>query len=237
MCWRNPFDASEELVVLSSGRVADVNVKQDLLKAKEKGRQALQSFINERLVRNSKGFFDKLTKLKLGSFRDVQKKTSLQAGGRSIIIRADRNLFARLLVIGQSRKVDLRELLTFELGPLPWSLASFDGSLAKTNKAALPKLLEDGVEYLESLPVPTTAYIIDAMALLQSLVKIPDRFGSLAEMVMKRILAVAGQATRVDFVADQYPVISIKNIERDKRGSNGQLMVDISSPQQLCPRQ
>lgn len=31
--------------------------------------------------------------------------------------------------------MDLRELLTHELGPLPWSLASFDGLLAKTNKA------------------------------------------------------------------------------------------------------
>ena len=80
---------------------------------------------------------------------------------------------ARLLVIGQSRKVDLRELLTFELGPLPWSLASLDGMLAKTNKATLSKLLENEVECVESLPNPTTAYIIGAMALLQSLVKIP----------------------------------------------------------------
>lgn len=56
-------------------------------------------------------------------------------------------------------------------------------------------------------------------------------------MVMKHLLAVVGQATRIDFVADQYPDISIKNTERDKRGSKGQLEVDVSSPQQLCPRQ
>ena len=113
--WRNPFEASDELVVLSSGRVADENVKQDLLTAKEKGRLAFQTFVNERLVTNAKGFFDTFTKLKLGSFRDAQKKTSVKAGTKNIIIKADRNLFARLLVIGQSRKVDLRELLTLSL--------------------------------------------------------------------------------------------------------------------------
>ena len=44
-----------------------------------------------------------------------------------------------------------------ELGPLPWSLASFNESLAKTNKAALPKLLENGVDSLQHLPVQTSA--------------------------------------------------------------------------------
>ena len=109
--------------------------------------------------------------------------------------------------------------------------------LAKTNKPTLSKLLENEVECLESLPNPTTAYIIDAMALLQSLVKIPERFALLAEMLMKRVIAVAGRAVRIDFVADQYPDVSIRNTERDKRGSTGKLMITISSPQQMCPRQ
>ena len=70
--------------------------------------------------------------------------------------------------------MDLRQLLVQELGPLPWSLALFDGALVKTNKAALPKLLEDGVESLQCLPAQTTAVIIDAMAMLQTLNKIPE---------------------------------------------------------------
>ena len=48
------------------------------------------------------------------------------------------------------------------------------------------------------------------MAILQMLSKIPDRFSDLAEMVFNRILLQAGEATRVDFVGDQYPEISIK---------------------------
>lgn len=133
--WRNPFEPSEELLSLSSGYVANESMKQDLLMAKEKGTTSLTSFVEERLVTNPTGFFETLPKLKLGSFCDAWKKTSLTAGNRNVIIIADRNLFSCLLVIGQSRQMDLRELLTHELGPLPWSLASFDGLLAKTNKA------------------------------------------------------------------------------------------------------
>ena len=98
-----------------------------------------------------------------------------------------------------------------KLGPLPWSLASFEGSFAKTNIAALPKLVDDGVDNLQHLPAQTSAVILDAMAILQMLSKIPNRFSDLAEMVFNRILLQAGETKTVDFVDDhQYPEISIK---------------------------
>lgn len=50
-----------------------------------------------------------------------------------------------------------------------------DGSLAKTNKAAVSKLLEDGVEGLTSLTCDKTCVIIDAMAMLRMVTRIPDR--------------------------------------------------------------
>ena len=63
--------------------------------------------MEDRLLSTSKGFFDTLSKLKLGNFGNVLKSSSLSKEGKTVILRADRNLFARLLVIGQSRKVDL----------------------------------------------------------------------------------------------------------------------------------
>ena len=235
--WTNPFQPSEELCSLSSGCVVTETIKSDLLAAKEKGTEALTAFVEDRLLSDSAGFFDPLPKLRLGTFRDAQKKTTVSKEGRAVILRTDRNLFARLLVIGQSRQMDLRQLLVHELGPLPWSLALFDGALVKTNKAALPKLLEDGVESLQCLPAQTTAVIIDAIAMLQTLSKTPERFSELAEMIFKRILMQVEEARRVDFVGDQYPDISIKNIERERRSNSGQLAVAITSSQQFCPRQ
>ena len=48
-----------------------------------------------------------LSKLKLDNFSNVKKSSLLSKDGKSVILRADGNLFARLLVIGQSQKVDL----------------------------------------------------------------------------------------------------------------------------------
>ena len=234
--WRNPFGQSEELTSLSSGYVASESMKRDLLMTKEKGTTALTSFV-ERLATSLTGFFERLPKLKLGSFRDACKKLSLTVGDKNVVIRSDRNLFACLLVIVQSHHMDLRELLIHDLGPLPWSLASFAGLLAKTNKAALSKLLEDGVECLPSSPDQMTAIIIDAMVVLQTLVRVPDKFSELAEMVMTIILAEAGEAIRIDFVGDQYLPISITNPERNKQCRDAQLAINITSPQQFCPHQ
>jgi len=75
------------------------------------------------------------------------------------------------------------------------------------------------------------------MAVLQALVRVPDRFSELADMVMTRILTEAGNATRIDFVGDQDPANSIKNAERDKRGRDGWLVIKITNGQQFCPRQ
>ena len=76
-----------------------------------------------------------LSELNSGIFHDEQKKASVRAGGRNLSLRRDRNLFACLLILGQGRQMDLRELLKHELGLSPWSLEMSDGLLAKTNQA------------------------------------------------------------------------------------------------------
>ena len=85
---------------------------------------------------------------------------------------------------------------------------------------------------MTSLPPDTTCVIIDAMAMLQMVTRIPDRFSDLAEMLLTEMLALSGTATRVDFVGDQYPDLSIKNIERNKRGREGQVVLAITSRHQ-----
>lgn len=114
--WCDPFQPSDEVISLGSGYLAEESLKCDLLGAKEKGSKALVSFVTDRLQTNNVGFYETLSKLNLGTFCDVQKKVSVRAGGRNLILRADRNLFALLLVIGQSQQMDRRALLKHELG-------------------------------------------------------------------------------------------------------------------------
>ena len=56
-------------------------------------------------------------------------------------MKADRNLFAKMTLIGQTRKLDMKDVLSYHLGPIPWVLANPDGTLWKTNKAQLFKRL------------------------------------------------------------------------------------------------
>ena len=198
--WRNPFETADDLVSLSSGSIASSALKEDLLKAEEKGKSALVSFVQDRLTSSAVGFLETLPRLKLGKFGEVKK--TVNQGGKSFVLRADRNLFARLLVIGQSRQIDLRDLLTHERGPVPWSLATYDGSLAKTNKSALAKLLKDGVEIFPNL-TNASAVIVDAMAQLRTLPRIPNRFIDLVDVILSAVIKQAGEARRIDFVADQ----------------------------------
>jgi len=92
--WSDAFEESEDLVSLSSGCVTSESVTQDLLTAQKKGTDALATFVEDRLLSNSKVFYGTLSKLKLGTFSDVQKKSSLSKEGKTVILRAERNLFA-----------------------------------------------------------------------------------------------------------------------------------------------
>ena len=92
--------------------------KEDLLKAEEKGKSALVSFVQDWLTSSAVGFLETLPRLKLGTYGEVKKTVS--QGGKSFVLRAERNLFVRLLVLGQSRQLDLRDLLTHGLEPVPW---------------------------------------------------------------------------------------------------------------------
>ena len=68
--------------------------------------------------------------------------------------------------------------------------------------------------------------------MLQMITSMPDRFADLGEMLLTEILALTGTATRVDFVTDQHPDLSIKNTERSKRGRDSSPA--LASGRRLC---
>ena len=111
-----------------------------------------------------------------------------------IELKADRALFARLLIMAHRRAINMRKLLSFfimthrraidmhkllsySLGPISWSLAAAAGTLSKTVKAKLLLLIEGDthpVEYVQEV----SAWIIDGMALLQAFLALPSNSSS-----------------------------------------------------------
>ena len=231
--WQNPFAPTDGLVNISSGVVATDSVKKDLLNAVDIGEEALLAFIRDRLQSSTIGFFEKIQSKNLATFSSMNKPAKKQ--DKSKVAQVDRALIARMLVVAQSRSMDMRYVLQFSLSPLPLALANADGSLAKTNKAKMLTLLEAGIASVSTVP-SKAVWVIDGMAVLQSITSPPATFAALAEIIF-RISTSSFNAggERVDFVADQYPNVSIKNNEWHRRQRGNSYRVEVTRGEQHCP--
>jgi hypothetical protein len=74
----------------------------------------------------------------------------------------------------QGRSLQMEDILSYLLGPLPWALSTPDGMLRKTNKAALATVLQKNVSVAESLP-DNSASVIDGINLVQKLTSDHDK--------------------------------------------------------------
>lgn len=134
-----------------------------------------------------------------------------------MILRTDRNLFARMMLIAESCQLRMKDLLEQPLAPLPSSLASSNGSLRKTNKAQLGRELEKLVQPMEQVPIPT-GYLIDGMALIPKLKVDHFCFGEIADTAaVASYLREGGSSTRIYVVFDVYMNLSVKSVEREQR--------------------
>ena len=168
---------------IASGVIASQEVSDALLAAKSVGEQQFKKFVNERIITHTVDFFNPLSKLNLPTFSTLLKTKQVKSVRKDVVLKVDRGLFARMIVIAQNRQMDMRAVLTYALGPLPWSLAVTDGTLAKTTKSTLLHILEAYSPALNAITGSAT-WIIDGMALLQTLKDIPLTFSALAVCVL-----------------------------------------------------
>ena len=162
-------------------------------------------------------FHDTLKKQKLKTFSSMSKaKTIKKNRGEETVIRADRHLFARMIIIAESRQLHMQEVLQHPLGQLS-SLATSNGLPRKTNKAQLDRELDKLVQPTAEIP-SSSVYVIDGMALVQEL-KVSDQmtFGQIADTALSRVLQEGGNSRRIDVVFDVYNEISLKSAERERR--------------------
>ena len=213
--WNREVD---HLISLSTGISATPEVRDDLLEAYDKGKSASREFVKQRCSSEATiTFFDPLKKLKLKSFKNLKAVTKLRAKDAVIPIKLDRDVFARMALLGQFRKIDMRLVFTYPLGPLPWALADPYGLPRKTNKAKLAQQLENKVVTEESYPHDATS-IHDGMAVLQKFKPPPGAtFSVVAECLFAML--TSNPSKRIDIVFDVYKDISIKNAERLERAS------------------
>ena len=234
--WCNPFEDVTELTCLSPGVAVSDDIAKELLSAKQIGETATQKFIDNRIVTNEVGFYEVLPKKKLKTFESASMKNTVVVAGKEEILKADRKIFARLTVIAQTCELDMQNVLKYELGPILWSIAATDGTVAKTVKSKIVEVLEKNVQPIkQSQEFPV--WVFDAMAIIQSIVCIPRTFSELAMQVLNVLINYGMNVARIDFVGDRYPLVSIKNAERQKRAKGGSLTIANVNGGQKCPKQ
>lgn len=168
---------------------------------------------------------------KLKTFSNLCKKKQVKMSGRSVILQADRALFGCIIVMAQGRNLQMADVLSHPLGPLPWALATSEGLHRKTNKAALASYLQKNVAPADQLP-DHSATIKDGMSIIQKVKGDQVNLGGIAQFVLSMALKDGSTSDRIDIVFDTYQDTSIKNCERLARGEElGLKLQDITASQ------
>ena len=245
-CRINPFKQSEDnnLHNITTGAKASDDISTDLARAYEVGDEAFQQFCRERLILCSSGkkdIFATISQQKLKTFDSMSSVSRSTVSEKIIQLKGDRELFARLLVIGQTRNIEVKELLKFTLGPVPANFATAEGSLVKTNKAVLFNTLQrcvKDVSYINWRGNGKVTLIVDGMVLLHRLKETINTCGHLADIILQHLTAMATKckASRVNLVFDCYLEHSIKYFERQRALPGGGQLIKIFSPGQAFPK-
>ena len=222
----NPFNREgEELVCISTNDVAGNDIREDLLTATQRGREQLAGLLEKRLLRDAtQSIHDPIVKNKSKTFESLNLVEVSTTTGRGRTIKADRDLFRRLLSAANSgRQLDLKALLQHKSSPVPLAITTTDYTLLSTEKAALFHLLADSYAQAK-LPETdqATCVIVDGMAAVQALGKPSNAstFGDLAECFCDQVFSnLRGSQTRLDIVFDEYRQKSIKADTRASRSA------------------
>ncbi|MPC13645.1 hypothetical protein E2C01_006385 [Portunus trituberculatus] len=220
----NPFDVSDydKLYCISSGAHVPHSVERDVMTAEELGKQAKGDFITHRLE-TKENYFSPVNKMKLKTFQSSTRTVKLKTAQNKIITYKQHSSVAlQLLVKSQGHgRVDVDELLKYPLSPVPYSLGTADGYMAKNDKS---KGLQFLVKDLDNAPIPldgNTMLIQDGNALFHTLADIPNNFMFIAQ----RIFDSMPKGIDLLFSTDMYHEGSIKDMEREQRGASEKLII------------
>lgn len=212
------------LTDLATGISPSGKTVKEILQAIDNGEKRAKQFIDERLNKKEKAFEATLSKQKVPSFNAIDKSTP----STKSTLNKNRVPFAKLLIVGQSRNLNIKQLLEYETGSIPLSLFDEKGKMRKGKKSQLTTVLEDrylkSEDFIDHSASSEKAIVIDAMVMVR-MVKASGTFKEYSIQLFDLLLSESRGCKRIDVVFDIYDPDSIKSAERAKRGS--QKMSDI----------
>ena len=226
---KNPFDLINEnpesekasLVNIYDGVVMNDKDADLLLHAKEIGMKEAKLFIEERLQSDNRNdFWNQQSKLNLSTFASTNCTGKLVKASTKSSVKFDKTLFQRLLVVSQTRDINMEHVLSFELNDVPLSITHASGEMRKTCKSKLLQELEvnEKIVALE-ISAHNTCVIIDLLGTVQRVSTINCvNFGDICIKLYNNVKQYLDVADILILVPDRYDVQnSIKAFERKRR--------------------
>ena len=73
-----------------------------------------------------------------------EKTVKVKTDSQVVQFSAQGNIFGKISLMQQNRKIDLKDVFCYPLGPVPWTLATSNDELIKTSKSKIMHELEKG---------------------------------------------------------------------------------------------
>ena len=228
----NPFaENSKDLLVLDSRNLADPAVIDTWRQIKSLGQEQYDTYVNERLVNQTKPITDPINRnnLPLFSRPPVREKSRAQIQRSSL--KNDCSLFSRLYIASQIRSGDLDQFFEHENQAYPPALSQM-GKLRTGTKYDLVDCLENLVPSQDISPTPVVQVILlDGAAIVNTLRPgFAKTFSDYATHVfLLYIISQLQHVNRLDVVWDEYIADSLKAETRTRRGKGTRRRVEPSN--------
>ena len=87
-------------------------------------RNEINAFVKQRIIENPNKFWEKISKVNTPTFETFNKVMTVPISkDREKIIKYDKELCQRFLVVSRSREIDLQDVLSYEFSPVLLSIA------------------------------------------------------------------------------------------------------------------
>lgn len=156
----------------------------------------------------------------------------MNISGKVVEVRMQRDLFGRLLGISLENSIDVAKILSYPLTPVLLSLCHIDGTICKTDKSALLKVLESKI-IEQSSPAHVDVQIFDGFFILHLMREIPLTFGNISKKILQMFTRCAARTVIITF--DEYWSPSIKDNEHSLRGTTRNQQYQIKGADQTRP--
>ena len=169
-----------------------------------------------------------MTRNKFVLFKDCGKKVVVKKDGKLKSIEVNRNVIGNLLALSAKtgQLIDFNKALEFPLCPVDLNLSNPDGSRRSTQKSKLTEIIIRDSTLMDNAEFPkkseVIAYVVDLRALVRTITNIP---GTYEELTLQLIRLLPTGYKCVDIVADTYREVSIKDLERRKRGCADKILI------------